>query len=347
MMKRINRLITILMCCICFLTPFKASAINVRYTDKTTNLSFMIADEWNHEKVHNENGWDHMMFTRQSGGFDAIIYLSRDLYSEMSAVEQKLVSRKEFDNTFWTNEEFAELFEVDEADVYTETVNDAEYYRFDMTQEKEGQILSTTVFVRLYNGYIFAFQFSTLGDINNESFNRLIKSVDYSKVEGSESSTVWEEKISEEKTENMKFIEELFGLLIAFVICSIPSFIYYATKKKPLKRKNAILIVIIYGVFSYIIFVVINFFVPVIIIKGAPVVVCAIMNYRILTGNYKTSKPNKLFSRKNFETDPVKENTEYGYTSKNISGQIMFCSKCGQRLTDEKTCQNCETKVKR
>ena len=268
-MKKLKEIIVMALCCICFITPLSASAIGVRYTDYKTNLSFMAPSDWSMEKLEDEYSLDKVMFSDDFfiAGTDVIYYNSYDWY------KTKFGRKK-----YLTKEHIAEMYDVNADDIYEVTINDAEYYEIDTEEYKSGQRISTKLLMRLYNGYYFTFQFSTIGNINNKDFDRMMKSVDYSKVvENTMSSLDW-------------FLE-----------------------------------------------------IDPLILLGPAIILVGWLN--------KLKASAQMKSREKRKKEKVSEETEIqNYYKKKItplSSKTEFCRKCGERLTGEKLCINCGTKVRR
>ena len=168
-MKKLKKIIIMTLCCICFIMPLSTSAIGVKYTDHTTNLTFMVPYGWDMVKLEDKNTMDKARFSNDRFGkeTDIIYYNSYDWYNTSIGKGRAL-----------TKKYIAEMYDVNIYDIYKVTINDVEYYRFDT----KGQWFSNTFLVKLYNGYYFTFRFSTSGNINDADFNGMMKSVDYSNV---------------------------------------------------------------------------------------------------------------------------------------------------------------------
>ena len=373
MYKNISKLITIILCGALFLMSFKTFAISVKYTDYDTNLSFIISECWNQEKVYDGTGYVKAKFTPIVENGDVVVYMSADIYSELTATEKGGITRKEIDNAFFSNKDIADMIGEDESRVYTASIDDVEYYRLNTTQLLYGEKVLTTYFIRLYNGYLFIFQFSTLGNINNEGFNRMMSSVDYSNVASKTSSDSKSQSIMQSTVVGLVWLEIVIGTLLGFSLYSLPIIIYVFVLKKPrLTRKKAKKAAIIYAVCSFIVLLVIKLLIGDYDINIAPAFICAYINYRILAGD-KIENASQLYAPPPSETY-VPENmtikinmsnsTESNYSvteevnskGKNnnadipvcSSPNIMFCHKCGQKLTEgDLFCQHCGVKLNR
>ena len=182
-MKIFKKIMVISLCCIYLILPFSVSAIGVRYTDYKTNLSFISPEGWSVKKEENGSALDRVMFSNDYfiSGTDVIYYKSYDWYNTQLGT-RKYITRDKMDNKYLTKEYIAEIYDVGADGVYKVTINDVEYYRFDTERLTNGQIIKSSLLMNLYNGYFFTFQLSTIGNIDNKDFSRMMESVDYSKV---------------------------------------------------------------------------------------------------------------------------------------------------------------------
>ncbi|MDR0889864.1 MAG: hypothetical protein LBM28_04345, partial [Oscillospiraceae bacterium] len=147
-------------------------------------------------------------------------------------------------------------------------------------------------------------------------------------------------------SDRFRFENILFALLITIALYALPIVIYrYAVRKSPVPSGAAKIITGLYGVFSFLLtLIILNK--SQWVISGGAIVLWSYVNYRLLRAGKKTDD--------NCGTDCIndsaaQERTEgedtYEQTNSQTEGKMLFCRNCGTPLSVESEyCHKCGTK---
>lgn len=188
-----------------------------QYHDKETGCEFDVPANWSMTSLSKERKYWDVKFTSNAVPELNILYGSTDLWAQLSTSEKKGLSRADLNNSFFSSTELAESLRNEGYIMSVVEYNELEYYKL-ISSSKVSVYgidfgVSTTCLIRIENGYIYSFQFSSHS--HNElykDFEALIKSIHYPIVEPSKLGKI-----------NYKVI---CFILIGIALCSfLPGFI--------------------------------------------------------------------------------------------------------------------------
>ena len=269
------------------------------YSDTDAECEFTVPANWSKGDFIKDRDILEAKFTSNKDAGCSILYGGIDYWIQLPENEKRGYSRSDVNNSWFTENEFAEMMEVSISNVSKVTYAGKEYFKIESDQTTSSYgidiVIKMTNLYRIENGYLY--MFSYCGDSSNSSykdFESLMKSVKYlgeSSLElgnsgiGSKSSNTGSQNIS---TDFDKLIGELIsGLIVTVIVYSVPIIILrYVILRHPVSRKSAIIITVIYGIISLIIMFLIFWALndtP----SGKPIIFWSIVNYNILHRGYK------------------------------------------------------------
>lgn len=245
------------------------------YTDANSGLMFTVPENWAEEPLNEERDYIDAKFISKLKEPLSIVYTSEDLWSLFTESEKQQYSRKDIDNTYITKTEFAAMNGCKEEDVFMASFAGKEYFCAEImnTGAADGVTFSMpmTVLTRFENGYVYIFQFSGMYESTcYEDFEFLMNSVIYPAESEETSEEIKEEVMPDFDFEISKWqnqgaivhpqmkeplsIDSIFlNLCLTILIYTIPIVIYrYAIIKKPVDKKKAKIITIIWGIIAFI-----------------------------------------------------------------------------------------------
>jgi len=243
---------------------------------------------------------------------------------------------------------------------------------------------SQTKFIKIYisqpfNGStVYGLQYYTV--YNNKAINITMQS--YSGKISSSKETILKSIVDSAhfKTEPVKAMNSaslfslydiLFSLVVTVVVYSLPIIIYrYLIRKEPVEKKRAKIIVIIYGIISFIVMSALIFILNGSGVAGGAILLWSWINYKVLISGKKKSAESEF--QNNFyglDNSQIKEgnvfadnNSDYGnvivHNQLNNDAELTntikssqksnFCWHCGFKLVDgSKFCSNCGTRIEK
>lgn len=250
------------------------------YTDKESGLSFTVPANWVETPMNEDREYIDVKFTSNFDEAMSIIFSSHDLWDELTGAEKSLYSKSEVDNSRFTKADIAQMFGCKESDVSMVTFSGREYFcaEIETTESVYGFTLSVliTYLVRFENGYMYCFQF--FGNQDSEyysDFERLMNSIEFP--------TIRSENVA--LSSGFSAANLVTSLIITILVYSFPIIIYrYAIIKRPVDKKKAKRICVIYGIAAFIVMSIIVTMVNGSGAAGGAIFLWSWINYRMLIG---------------------------------------------------------------
>ena len=325
-MKQKFKIICVLI--IIILSLFLPSYAEDIYIETETQTSFSLPENWIHSPLLETSDHINAKFKSNKEGNIIILYSNHDLWNELSLVAKIITNRKDMDISI-TKSTVAEMFGIRESKVRTENYNGNNYYKVEVLQSSDYNGIniptSMTHLLHVNNGYIHTFSFGGTDDSEQYyDFERLLNTVNYS-LSNKKLSTGFINKISIPGDPNNYILGTLipnliFSLIITISIYSLPIIIYrYFIRKRPVLKKESIIITISYGTVAFFIMSGFNSAlgsgnVP----KPLPLLVWGYINYSILNGG-KDKSSTKVDKIKGQKINNSKlTNTDFNYELEDI-----------------------------
>lgn len=302
------------------------------YRESQSGVTFTVPANWSETPLENTRQILKAKFTSNVEG-DTIMYGFMDLWnSGWSAEDKQGHERSEIDNSFLSDVEIAVYLGVDPKDVSEVTYGGYDYFKIntdtsELFYEGSGVAMDMTQLVRIENGYMYCFYFSgnSWNNSNYADFEALLETVEYpenhlgssvsqnseptgmpettgtvaseqNRIDGNRQPTVSRQEREEDYMDRFRPERILVDLLITIAIYSLPIIIYrYAIRQRPVKRKTAKIITIVYGVVAFLIMSIIVFSISRSAISGSAVVIWSFVNYKMLVSGAQeeTEEPPK------------------------------------------------------
>ncbi len=228
-------------------TPAPTEAFT--YTDSGSGVSFTVPANWTEEPMTEEREYIDAKFISILDPGMCMIFTSQDLWSLLTDAEKQQYSRSEADNSLFTKADVAAIYGCQESDVSMVTFSDREYFytEVETTGSSYGFTVSIpmTYLVRCENGYMYIFQFSGTRDSEYYGdFKDLMNSVVFPQISPG-GADLWS---------YFGPINFTGSLIITIAVYSLPIIIYrYAVLKRPVDKKKAKRITVIYGIAAFIV----------------------------------------------------------------------------------------------
>lgn len=180
---RIFSLMLALVLCLCTVPMPASAATTYTYTDKYTGLKLSVPSEWDMEYLEDE--WFNVQFSSSANNIATMAYGNRDLWGQLTASEQKKVTRSNYDNDQFSKSEIAKIIGCTTSQVKLVSLGGKEYfqanYEDSYTYGGYQFSLDVTVWVRVYNGWLHTFYYGgkPSGDLFN-AFKSMIRGASYS-----------------------------------------------------------------------------------------------------------------------------------------------------------------------
>lgn len=290
-----------------------------KYRESQSGVTFTVPANWSETPLENTRKILKAKFTSNVDG-DTIMYGFMDLWnSGWSAEDKQGHERSEIDNSFLSDLEIAVYLGVEPKDVSKVNYGGYDYFKINtntskLLYESFGVTIDMTQLVRIENGYMYCFYFSgnSWNNSNYADFEALLETVKYPEnnlegsvnqspapsgapeptVTGASEQNELEEnrqltvRSSGRETDYMdRFRPEnlLLSLLITIALYSLPIIIYrYAIRRRPVGRKAAKIIAIVYGVVALIVMSVILMITNGSAVSSGPIVFWSFVNYWML-----------------------------------------------------------------
>lgn len=324
------------------------------YTDSETNASFTVPANWIEVPLSKERDFVDAKFESLEDEGLTIVYGSTDLWSMLSAEEQRGSTRADINNSALTKADVAEMIGIDSGAIDMVTYGGHEFFRGETTYDTEAAGLqfsvAMTCFYMVDNGYLYQFQFGgTKDDSHFSDMEKLLTSLKLEKSSSAAGTTKTESGSWKYSWANL-----LISLLITIAIYSLPIIIYrYAIRKSPVDRKRAKTITILYGIGAFLAMSGFLYATSGNIAHSSPIVLWSWVNYKMLTGGGSV-KPEPvpapvapLYPEKEAppETVAVSDPEPSASATEPEAPQIRFCRKCGKKLeADSQFCRYCGEK---
>lgn len=273
------------------------------YKDIETGVEFTVPANWIQLPLSQHREFIDAKFISNNNFGIVMLYGSADIWSKMSPSEKIGLTRSDINTSkltlkdiqrWFTDKATKNMFNL--ADSTLVSYGGIDYYKcnFSYSSEIQGTMFEgkSTNLLTMENGYLYTFQF--FGSDENtyyKDFESLLASVKYPVVNSASANNSPVNSTSVNKTttpsaENMGsfWTDLLLSLLISFTIYSAPIFVYrYAINKQPVEKRKAKKIVIIYGIFAFVVMICL-----IAVLNGGKVSPSAILiwsyvNYKILT----------------------------------------------------------------
>ncbi len=320
------------------------------YTDEESGLRFTVPANWIEEEVSEDSEYIDTKFVSTFSDGSIIIFASEDIYESETDFRKGLVSRDMFGNDLISKELVAEMCLCDESDVFLYNLGDKEYYfaELNFTDSVYGLDLTSkiTFLLRCENGILYMFQFYGGSDsAYYDDFVQLVGSCEYPQFD-----------ISEADTE-AKYL--LIGLIVLAVllltpaIYPLPIIIYrFAIRKKPLSKKRARIVALIYGLcFAAIPAFIALLTIGIFWLLAAVLIVMIAVNYAILKCGKAKEKTTPIDAVIFAIEDPTIEKVYEVPLQSDFpanSSRLQYCHMCGNKLAEDTAyCSKCGTKIGR
>lgn len=130
------------------------------YLDDDTGNSLTIPADWDMKAV-TDDAVSKAEFTSTSDDSAVIQYGSADMWSAQTVSMQKKISRDEFDNEMYTEEDIAELVGTKEKYVETVELEGIAYFRAEVGKRRFFSFkVTATYLIRVENGWMYVYSFS-------------------------------------------------------------------------------------------------------------------------------------------------------------------------------------------
>ncbi len=150
------------------------------YSDAEAEVSFTVPAGWHQEEPTTEFVVNDVKFVSKKDTTCFVTYGSQDAWTLFPAEEKIGTTRAQVDNRMLSKADVAEMFGVTEDKVSVATYNGLEYFMYELEQDVLGVPVKVTGAIRVYNGWMFLFQFGSSRDHELFSdFEKLIRSVEY------------------------------------------------------------------------------------------------------------------------------------------------------------------------
>lgn len=332
------------------------------YTDSATGTSFTVPDGWKERELSQEREFIDAAFASTQDETVTILYGSTDLWSRATDEMRQGLSRSDITISALTKEDIAAICGASSTDVLSVKYNGIQYYQTNVTSTHNlygiDWSVKVTCLTYIDNGWLYQFQFGGTEESEFYSdFISLMNSVRFptrtpastTEVTYSTGNTLPESSFTSTQSNLYTFDigSIVLSLIITIAVYSAPIFIYrYAIRRRPMDRKPAKILTVLYAVFGFIIMSLIMFTVNHSAASGGGVLLWSFVNYKVLIGG-----SDKIgFLQKN----PSYANTESGadiapQTQKSeeaISPKVTRCRYCGAQLPEGNAyCHKCGAKV--
>lgn len=339
------------------------------YTDTESGLSFTVPENWTQAPMNEPRQFLDAKFVPNSGDGNRVcilfscedIYGNEELQNELTPIEKKFLSRSDVTNmAAMSKKDVAEIVGVKESDVTVVSHGGKDYFSAPTairTTIGEAEIsLPMTCRLCLENGYLYMFQFGGSTDSPYfADFEALINSVEYPVISSDDADGSGETFLLDD-TAFPGLLLTIGNLIGTVSIYTLPIVIYrYGIVKKPLNKKKAKRIVIIYGICAFLVMSVLIVAINGSGAAGGAIILWSWVNYKILTGGKNgsdnTEKPlstepgpdaeaimpgtSEVIGTTAIEladTDPVPETVFCRWCGTQLPAESEFCHKCGKKV---------------
>ena len=312
------------------------------YTDKDSGLSFTVPANWVEAPLSDERDIIDAKFISNLEDGPIIFFTTEDLFPGLSETSKGKLLRSDIGNSVFSKSEIADALGCKASEVSTATIGDREYYYAEVVVTEttaNGVTISVPMitYLRCENGYMYMFQF--LGGTDSQSysdFSALMNSLVYP----------WpnESDTGKDPWKQFNLVTILANLLVTVAVYSLPIIIYrFAIRKKPVEKKKAKRITIIYGIIAFILMSILIFAANGEGAAGGAILLWSLVNYRVLVGGEKKQKisPVSELERLGAASDPSQEDDLPAITfchkcGNKLMPNSLFCNKCGARVPNKK-----------
>ncbi len=371
------------------------------YRDTISGTSFTVPDGWTEQPLSQDREFIQVKFTPDDEGLATILFGSADIWGQLTEAEKNGLSREEYNISLFTKDDMAYTLDINVSDIKNVELGSINFYKVDLISEdtSSGITINYTqsIYTTIQNGYFIQFQYVFSGnDSNRGVFEETVKNANIPNSVTSPSAIASPQVTNQSQTVNatekhsdtsfqFDFGGILISLLITVLIYSVPIMVYrYGILKKPVERKKAKIITIVYAFIAFLVMAVIlsarGMGAP-----GGAIVLWSYINYSMLTkGNNKdmsptfpniddsgtdstvsaedtfekesaipvSSKVNLGAAKQNYDDDdssritPQETSNEATQDHSHNRESAKYCHKCGSELIQGFSfCNKCGTKV--
>lgn len=315
------------------------------YTDEKSGMRFTVPANWIEDEASEDAEYVDATFISADS---IIVFTSEDIYKSNFEFGDGFITRDMLADDIFTIEDVADICSCDVSEVSIITLGGKEYYFAELNADNshlDAELVADLCFLlRWENGILYMFQFH--GDSNSASFDdfsSLVSSCEYPEFELDEAET-------EDKYLLIGFIAIAALLLTPFIYLA-PIIIYrFAVRKRPVSKKKARNIALIYGLCFSAVIAIISLILSIFWILTAVLLVLIIANYKILKCGKDKSQVESIdeisLAAKGAGIENVYDAASQPDSS-DSSFRLQYCHICGNKLIEGSAfCNKCGTRIK-
>ena len=319
-----RRAVLIIVCLAVLLMPSAVYAAD--YSDEEAGVEFTVPEGWSEDETFNDEVLKVKYVyddTKNTPYPENITCGYADLWEMASEEDRACFSREDCNNSLFTAEDMGESLGFSGIDVGEETYGGIQYFVYQMpisvTLNETTIDANLTCMMRIYNGYEYIFQYCCRKgrDDHYGDFEKLVASAEYTAGPYAESAVTEGPAAGVSKTleplptkagglsetaarsvssssytgYGITAREVILGLILTIVVYTLPILIYRcAIRKRPVEKKKAKWIAIIYGICITVIMIVIIYALGGEVETGYAAILWSCVNYAILTGGNKKNR---------------------------------------------------------
>ncbi len=318
------------------------------YCDEGAGAVFQISEGW--KEIPTGDDFDGVQFSPDYDPDVIFLISSADIFSECEEEYERIgesspfETRAAYDQASFTVDGAASALNCDVSEVDSVVYGGINYYYTERTVplEVNGMTIDHPVvyFVRIENGIMYFFQY--FGERESEYFEdveQMLASAEYPHADEQETTDAWLESY----LDKFSPVNLLTSLILTVTIYSLPIFIYrWCIRRYPVDRKKAKIIVIVYGIISWIAMYAILFTITGKGTSGSAIFLWGWINYCVLTGGKDRRRTLGVQAENTGSAPQVREEEN----SVPRDGESLFCHRCGNRLyVGHHYCNKCGTRI--
>lgn len=170
------------------------------YTDIDSGVKFTVPSNWKQEAFSQDRQFIDAKFVSTKEAGCTMFFGGNDLWAAMPDADKIGYVRSDIDNSIFTKEDIAEMYEISADKVSLYSYNGVEYYRCEVTDSVEvGELdvsLTMTQMIYVDNGWMYMFQFGGTSTHKLYSdFEDLLRSVEYPVASYEVYETDWDDEM--------------------------------------------------------------------------------------------------------------------------------------------------------
>lgn len=331
------------------------------YLDSDTGLEFTVPANWVQTELSKERETLDIKFMSTLERGMSILYGSMDFWEDVRKETQGnplfSFSRKDIDNSFFTDAQLAEIMGILPDEVTEVEIGGKEYFRYAVKQnipylEFNLEIVCTFL-ARVENARCYFFSFT--GDSSSEyyrDFERLVASAKYPPVSSADGG-------------RFMLLNLTLSLLVTITLYSLPVLIYrFGFRRRPMEPKTAKRVTILYAVLAFIAMAVLVSAAEGRAASGGGLLLWSWVNYKALTGGKDRTKAAAEVPSP--PAEPCGSGVGIGETgggsraeapaaavpqeghAEDAENDVVYCSQCGAKLSRRhQFCYVCGAKIVR